>query len=283
MAPFLKSEVETVKITVLIENTAAEGLKCEHGLSLLIEFQGERILLDAGTTDLFLENAAMMGISLEGIQTCVLSHGHYDHSGGFGSYLTQNQEAVVYMMKHADEEYYSKLESPHPIGIPENVLNMHRDRFVFVDKFAKLKEKVYLVPHATEGLEEIGARAELFKKVGDRLVADDFAHELSLVYDTEKGLVIFNSCSHGGVKNIVGEVQLAFPDKKLYAFIGGLHMKGDIFTEEEIREVAEYLKETGVQYLYTGHCTGEKAFTILKDQAGELVQELKAGKIIDIL
>ena len=271
-----------MKIKVLIENTAAEGLNCEHGLSMLIEFQGERILLDAGTTDLFLENAAMMGISLEGIQTCVLSHGHYDHSGGFGTYLEQNQEAVLYLMEHADEEYYSCKGELHEIGVPRTVIEKHRKRMKFISKITKLREHVYLVPHSTKRLEVIGARAGLFRKDGEELVPDDFRHEMSLVYDTEKGLVIFNSCSHGGVKNILQEVQAAFPDKKVYAFIGGLHMKGDIFTEEEIRGVAEYLKETGVQYLYTGHCTGEKALEILRSQAGNMVQALFSGQVIDM-
>ena len=271
-----------MKITVLVENTATEPLKSEHGLSMLIEFQGEKILLDAGTTDLFLENAEVMGVSLEGIKKCVLSHGHYDHSGGFGTYLEQNQKATLYMMKHADELYYSGKGELHEIGIPKEVLEKHRNRFVFVESVTKLQENVYLVPHSTDGLEQIGARTMLFKKVGEQLLPDDFQHELSLVFDTEPGLVIFNSCSHGGAKNIISEVQKVFPGKKIYAFIGGLHMKGDSFNEDEIIEVAEYLKKAGVQYLYTGHCTGERALQILKKCGGDMVQELTTGKVIDI-
>lgn len=282
MTPFFESRGETVKITVLIENTALEPLKCEHGLSMLIEFQDERILLDAGTTDLFLENAERMNVSLEGIQTCVLSHGHYDHSGGFATYLEQNQEAVLYMMEQADEEYYSLKGELHQIGIPKTVIESHRKRIKFINKITKLREQVYLVPHHTKGLDAIGARAGLYRKDGNELVPDDFRHELSLVFDTSQGLIVFNSCSHAGVKNIIPEVQNAFPSKKIYAFLGGLHMKGDVFTEEEIRGVADYLKAEGVQYLFTGHCTGEKAFAILKDQAGDMVQELTTGKIIDI-
>ena len=99
---------------------------------------------------------------------------------------------------------------------------------------------------------------------------------------TEQGLVIFNSCSHGGTKNIIGEVQKVFPSKNVYAFLGGLHMKGDSFTGDEIIEVAEYLKKAGVQYLYTGHCTGERALQILKKCGGDMVQELTTGKVIDI-
>ncbi len=271
-----------MKITVLIENTAIEPLKCEHGLSMLIEFQGEKILLDAGTTDLFLENAERMGVLLKGIKKCVLSHGHYDHSGGFGTYLEQNQKATLYLMEKADGIFYSGKGDLHEIGIPREVVEKHRSRMQFIKTITKLQENVYLVPHSTEGLEQIGARTNLFKKVGEELLPDDFQHELSLVFDTEQGLIIFNSCSHGGVKNIICEVQKELPDKEIYAFIGGLHMKGDSFTEDEIIEVAEYLKNAGVQYLYTGHCTGENALQILKKYGGNMVQELTTGKVIDI-
>jgi len=185
-------------------------------------------------------------------------------------------------MKHADEVYYSGKGGLHEISIPKEVLEKHRNRFVFIEKVTKLQENVYLVPHSTKGLEEIGERTQLFKSVGGELVPDDFQHEQSLVFDTKQGLVIFNSCSHGGTKNIICEVQKEFPGKKIYAFIGGLHMKGDSFTEDEIIEVAEYLKNVGVQYLYTGHCTGERALQILKKYGGNMVQELTTGKVIDI-
>ncbi len=271
-----------MKIKVLVENTATAPLECEHGLSLLIEFQEERILLDAGSTDLFLRNAERMGVHLADIKVCVLSHGHYDHAGGFAAYLQQNPEAKLYMMKYADGEFYSGKDGFHAIGIPHEVLEAHRSRFVFIDSVTELKEHIYLVPHSTAGLEEIGMRTKLYKKVGEELLPDDFGHELSLVYDTEQGLVVFNSCSHGGVQNIISEVQKVLPNKKVYAFIGGLHMKGDVFTEEEIAEMAKYMQKAGVRYLYTGHCTGQKAFEILKEQGGDMVQALTSGMVIEI-
>ena len=279
---FLQMKGNRMRITVLVENTAMEPLRCEHGLSLFIEFQGENYLLDAGTTDLFLENAKRLDVPVYDVKTCILSHGHYDHSGGFGTYLSENKEAVLYMMEHADEEYLSGKGELHEIGIPKEVIERHRERFHFINQVTRLAENVYLVPHHSEGMEQIGRRAKLYKMVDGELMPDDFKHELSLVLDTEKGLVICNSCSHGGVKNIVSEVQERFPGKTLYAFVGGLHMKGGEFSEEEIRGVAEYLKSKEIQYLYTGHCTGEAAFQILKKYGGDMVQDLMTGKVIDI-
>lgn len=276
-----------MKITVLVENTGKEPLKCEHGLSLLIEFQDEKYLLDAGTTDIFITNANSLDVNIMDIKKSILSHGHYDHSGGFGTYLHDNKQAIVYAMKTADREYYSGSGELHEIGIPKVVLREHGKRFYYVDKVTELAKDVYLIPHNTTGLEQIGARAKLYKKQGEEYLPDDFSHELSLVFDTEKGLILFNSCSHGGVQNIVKEVQAALPGKKIYAYVGGLHMKGKqdgkeicTFSQEEIETLVDYLKLCGVEQLYTGHCTGKMALEMLKSYGGNMVQELSTGQVI---
>lgn len=266
-----------MKVTVLIENTAPENLVCEHGLSFLIEFEQQKYLLDAGSTDLFLENAKRLGVYLKDVKTCILSHGHYDHSGGFHTFLNENKEAYLYLMKSADEEYYSTKGELHEIGIPKVLLASHKERFIRVEKTIKLKENVYLIPHNAKDLDLIGKRAGLYKKVGKELSPDDFAHEMSLVFDTQQGLVIFNSCSHAGVKNIISEVQNVLPGKLVYAFIGGLHMKGTTFSKEEIQEIAILARKAGMRLLYTGHCTGEEAYKILKEADQSLIQQLTSG------
>lgn len=278
-----------MKITVLVENTGKEPLKCEHGLSLLIEFQGNKYLLDAGTSDIFMENAKRLDENILDIKTCFLSHGHYDHSGGFGTYLQENQDAVVYAMNTADQEFFSGSGEWHEIGIPKGILEAHGKRFYYVDKVTEISEGVYIIPHNTSGLAQIGERAKLYRKQDEEYLPDDFAHELSLVFETEKGLVLFNSCSHGGVQNIVKEVQEALPGRNVYAYLGGLHMKGkqngkDIctFTVSEVEDLVDFLKTCGVEYLYTGHCTGEPALELLKTSGGEMVHELTTGKIIEL-
>lgn len=278
-----------MKITVLVENSACVPFQGEHGLSIVIEYKGTPYLLDAGTTDLFLENARLLNAPIWDVKTCFLSHGHYDHSGGFGTYLSKNKETVLYMMKSAVGEFYSGSGEVHPIGIPIEVLQKHKDRFQFVDDVLKVEEGIYLIPHHTEGLAQIGERAKLYRKVGNGWMPDDFSHEMSLVFDTEKGLVIFNSCSHGGAKNIIREVLEALPNKNVYAFVGGLHMKDKkdgqeicLFSEKEIEELSEELKQSGLEYLYTGHCTGKPAIELLKKYMGGQVKELYIGLCIEL-
>ena len=279
-----------MKIYTLIEDIPVEEYKTEHGLSILIETEQGNYLLDAGTTDAFLENAEKMSLNVGNVKCSVLSHGHYDHSGGYATYLEQNPAVNVYAAKGADEIYYSGTGGRiHEVGIPGNVLPAYGKHFVYVDTVTEIGEQVWVIPHTTKGLEVFGERATLYKKCGDGYVPDDFLHEQSLVFDTPKGLVIFNSCSHGGVRVIIEEVKAALPDKKIHAFVGGLHMKGKIdgnevciFTEKEVKDMADYLIKEGVDILYTGHCTGMVAFGMLKKHLGERIVKLTTGEAQEI-
>lgn len=288
-----------MKIQVLIENTADlkinSNLKPEHGLSIYIEYQGKKILLDAGTTQAFMENAKNMNADIENADFCVLSHGHYDHSGGFAKYLEENRDKKVYAMKTSIEEYYSGSGGHiHEIGIPKEVYPKYKDNFIlidgtFTDKGVEISNGIFIIPHNTKDLEKIGERAKLYKKVNDNYVPDDFSHELSLVFDTEKGLVVFNSCSHSGIINIMEEIRAYFGNREICAFFGGLHMKGMkdnveicTFTEAEIESMTDYLKENRLSKLYTGHCTGLVGFELIKKYMGEKAEYLMTGKTIVI-
>lgn len=279
-----------MRIHVLIEDTPVEGYKTEHGLSLMIEYNGKQYLLDAGTSDAFLENAEKMSIDVKNVQFSVLSHGHYDHSGGYARYLAENPEVKVYAMETAGGDYYSGNGGViHYAGVPKDVLPVFANQFIFIHKVTQIAEDIYLVPHSTSGLEKLGERALLYKKCGEEYLPDDFAHEQSLVFDTEEGIVIFNSCSHAGMPVIIEEVKKVFPGKAIYAFVGGLHMKGKrdseeicIFPEEEMKEIAKYLKETGLKKLYTGHCTGKVAYQMLEGLIGEMIGKLDTGKVIEL-
>lgn len=115
------------------------------------------------------------------------------------------------------------------------------------------------------------------------LAPEGFQHEQSLVFETAHGLVIFNSCSHGGVANIVNEVRQALPDKKIYAYIGGFHLKApgvqDAMncTEQEVEALGRSLLELGIERIYTGHCTGKQGFQVLKGVMGEKLELLRTG------
>ena len=98
--------------------------------------------------------------------------------------------------------------------------------------------------------------------------------------ETDKGLVIVNSCSHGGAANIINEVAAAFPDKTVYALIGGFHLYNK--PASEVRALAEKIRRTGVAYVCTGHCTGDDAYAWLHETLGDRLAYMATGTTFTI-
>ena len=268
-------------ITVLSDNNGTDLLPGEWGLSILIEHNGLRILLDAGASDLFLKNAAALGKDLRRLDFAVLSHAHYDHADGFVSLLRENPALRLYVRKSVLCDCYARKESGMEyIGAAPALLEEYEDRLVRVDGDCKLAEGVWLIPHKRPHRARIGAREQMYIKSCCILYPDDFSHEQSLVFETEKGLCIFNSCSHAGASEIIGEVCDTFPGQKVRAYVGGFHLYQK--TPEEVARFAARLEACGVETILTGHCTGDAAFAILKARLGGRVTQFRAGLETDI-
>ena len=133
-----------MKVTVLVENTALEGLLCEHGLSLLIEHKDKKYLLDAGQSKMFMLNASKLNADIAGVEYAILSHGHYDHSGGFFEYIKENK-VKVHAMNSAFGDYYSSKGGMHEISVPKEIKETHTDAFEFHNKVTELSEGIYFV------------------------------------------------------------------------------------------------------------------------------------------
>lgn len=277
-----------MKITVLMENTALEGcgLTPEHGLSLYIEHRGKKLLLDAGSSGKFADNAQALGIDLSAVELAALSHGHYDHADGLRWFFRINSRAKVYVRPGADGPHFSMgKDGPYFIGIHRDICTQFRDRFAAVEGLYELTEGAWLVP---DMVREASGRSDglLYKRGEDDFIPDDFRHEQSLVLEGEKGLVVLNSCSHGGIVNIVRGVLGQLPGKKVYAVVGGLHMaaKGQgalNCTPEYVFQVADALKELGVEEVHTGHCTGEIALGLLRERFGPGCHALATGQVLE--
>lgn len=263
-----------MKAKVIVDNIADNGIPGEWGLSIYIEHGDVRILLDTGASDLFAENAEKMGINLSGVDYGVLSHAHYDHAGGMSKFFALNPAASFYL-RDKSMCYDKKFLFYKYSGGMKATLKNYADRIVYAEGDYHLAEGVYLIPHHTEGLEEIGRREKMYVKDNFGFKPDSFSHEQSLVLDTSKGLVIFNSCSHGGAANIINEVAGVFPGRKVYGIIGGFHLYNK--SETEVRELAKKIRETGIEYVCTGHCTGKKAYAILKEELGGMLHQLHVG------
>ncbi len=257
-----------MKITALTENTAKNScFECEHGLSLYIETDNHKILFDTGQTDIFLHNAEKLAIDLSQIDIAVISHGHYDHTGGLSAFLEINKSAPVYLSRHAFKPYYNGNEKY--IGMDTRL--KENPRLIFTGDCTEITDGLSL--HSCNQAEkqfELGSFG-LNIKVGESFQPDDFRHEQYLLIEENGKKVLISGCSHKGVLNIVKWFE---PD----VLIGGFHFS-KLPLDETLKKYALYLDSFPTLY-YTCHCTGKEQYEFMKKHMNRL-HYLSTGKTIE--
>ena len=270
-----------LRITVLVENSAPPWLRAEHGLSLWLEYRGECCLLDAGQSGAFAQNADRLGIDLSRARLALLSHGHYDHAGGLAAFCERNAQAPICCRPEALGRCLHRAPGrpDREIGIPQTVLAACARRFRPVEGAAEVLPGLWLLPHTAPGLERRARQTGMYRTGPDGPVPDDFAHEQTVALELEEGLVLLNSCSHGGMDTVVREARAALPGRRILAVLGGFHLgiRRLEYSPEEVRALGRRLADLGVETVYTGHCTGEEGFSLLREALGERCRALTTG------
>ena len=241
-----------MRIISLVENTIAnEGLASEHGLSLYIETNNQKILFDMGQSDLFAENASRLGIDLTQVDLAVLSHGHYDHGGGLKTFLKINSKAPVYISKHAFGQYFNGTEKY--IGL--EICLKDSDRIIFTEGQIELAEGLTLYDCNDRVKSYNLGSFGLNKKVEDIFVPDDFLHEQYLCIHENGKKILISGCSHKGILNIVEWFR---PN----VLVGGFHFS-KLPLDETLEKYAKILDKYDTEY-YTCHCTGMMQYHFMK-------------------
>ncbi len=271
-----------MRIVNLIENTpGVEGCLYEHGLSFYIETKKHKLLVDIGASDALIHNAKVLGIDLTAVDTVILSHGHYDHSGGILAFAKMNPTAKIYMQKNAVGEYYHKDEVVEKyIGIDREIKDL--SQVVWVDGNLVIDDELELFSNVTGRRLWPQGNLELKELVDKEFLQDEFSHEQYLVItDGDKKLLI-SGCAHNGVLNILEKYCTLYGENP-YAMISGFHMRKKTgYTDEDIavmEETARELCNTDTIF-YTGHCTGEYPFEVMKKILGEQLIYVHSGEEI---
>jgi 7,8-dihydropterin-6-yl-methyl-4-(beta-D-ribofuranosyl)aminobenzene 5'-phosphate synthase len=280
-----------MKVSVLVENSVcksnSKNLKSEHGLSIYIETEGSKILFDTGQSDLFIRNAEKMNIDLSGVDFLFISHGHFDHGGGLQHFLKINKKAKIYMQKNAFQKYYTRILGfiPYYVGLNQKVLFQNPDRFNFIGKDMFLDENIVLLVGFNENFPQPEANKSLFEKTNDKFLPDKFKHEIALLLIEKNEKVIFSSCSHSGIINILEKANTYFGEMRIKAVFGGFHIHNPINKKNENPEYIKKLTERILvidSVFYTGHCTGEENFMTLREKMGNNIQTLNTGEIFNV-
>jgi 7,8-dihydropterin-6-yl-methyl-4-(beta-D-ribofuranosyl)aminobenzene 5'-phosphate synthase len=276
-----------MRIVNLIENTeGVRGCAFAHGLSFYIETGKHKLLVDLGPSEVTLENASKLGIDLGAVDIVILSHGHYDHSGGIISFSRINKHADIYMQRLAAGNYYSDngekegSDRYRYIGIDKEIKDLPQVRYLDGDYVIDDEISVFVMDEPA--IRRPFTNFRLKEKVDGAYIQDEFRHEQYVVITEGNRKILISGCAHNGILNILGEYERKYaaqPD----AVISGFHlMKKSGYTDDEITEIidtAKRLKEYRTIF-YTCHCTGVEAYESMRCIMGDQLRYVHSGEEI---
>jgi len=229
-----KDKVESgrIRLQVVFNNVPyKQGLETSWGFACVIERPDATLLFDTGDNgDILLSNMRHLGLDPDKVGAVVLSHFHWDHTGGLEAFLLRNPNVTVYMPASFPGEFQQAVAS-----FGASVVAVSGPR--------SLMDRTYSTG-------EMGAAIP----------------EQALVLETKEGLVLITGCAHPGVADMAERAKTQFK-KDLYLVMGGFHLGG--MGEHEILDVIQRLQALGVQKVAPSHCTGEKAIHMFREAWGE--------------
>lgn len=234
-----------MKISVLTDNYAGAGFLAEHGLSFLVETQGEKILFDTGATDVFLQNAKKLNINIDEVKTVVLSHGHWDHGNGLihlkNKKLITHPNAFIKRYRKSNNEYLGLYQTFEQISTNFEV-HLSSKQF-------KISEKVFYLGE----IERKFDFEQWLTPYVDEFGNPDFITDDSAMAIVENGeLNIVTGCSHSGICNIIEHAKKVTGISKISTVIGGFHLKK---ANNRTKKTIQYFKEQKIKNILPSHCT----------------------------
>ena len=259
-------------IHCIVDTLAETGYMPEFGLSLFLEANGRRILFDTGAGEALVPNAARMGLDLNSTTDIVLSHGHYDHTGGLAK-LAPPPRTPVYVGRDIVEPCWSLHDdgTKHRITMPpESQAVLSRCDVYEIKAFTEISPGRFLTgPIPRESGDDCGGH----------FFSDEACTMPNLIPEEQALLlasgVLITGCCHAGIINTVEVCRKVRPDIAIRTIIGGLHLRHA--SEERLERTAAYLASLDLERLVLMHCTGENATEYLRSRLTCEVATLPVG------
>lgn len=272
-----------MRIINLVENELGEtGCEAAHGLSFYVETKNHKLLFDTSPSEVVLRNAQKLGVDLTAVDTVILSHGHYDHSGGIIAFMELNPNAKIYMQHNAGGDYYAydgEDKGFRYIGIEKKILSLSQVQLLEGD--TKIDDELQLFTVDKRAFPLPSTNKRLRELHGVEYKQDEFKHEQNLLLTADGKKILFCGCAHNGILNVMETIERKFGSDSLPDLvIGGFHlMKRTEFSETdtaEVSEIANRLKSYKAHFA-TCHCTGLPVFNQMKEIMGEQLSYVHSG------
>lgn len=270
-----------MKLSLIVENkTFQEHIHAEHGLALLIETDEKTILFDSGESDALMKNAMLMGVDLSKVDFALLSHGHFDHSGGFPHFNQINPDAKIYLHKSAFKETYDIGKDGSPtgqnLGVQWNEGQKQRmePNLVFTDGPVYITDNIVISGSIPEHMRETRT-GQFLEKTDGGYELDTMDHEQFLIIKENGKLYVFSGCSHNGVVPVVEYARQLFPDHEIQLLFGGFHLYTSPY--DQLLFDVRRISSLDVECFMPVHCTGLTATFKMKELLGDRCIILNSG------
>ena len=275
-----------MQVTCLVDDAVQRGSPFwgEHGLAFLIESDGQRVLFDTGQSGTVLQhNLQLLEVKPAQFDAVAISHGHYDHTGGLPSLLQQVRPGTPF---HASPELFRGRFAQRDGALEEVGLGLSREelacrmRLVLSPEPQEIISSVWTTGEISERPHPQGSSPSHRMRDGDRLVADAYRDDISLVLRSGSDLMLLCGCCHAGLLNTLEHVQRTF-EGRVVVVAGGLHLTSA--STAELQHIGQVLAAMpGLRQVSPNHCSGETAFIALTQTLGSsIVQPCPAGTVLE--
>lgn len=253
-------------IRIVVDNKAADGFVAEHGFALWLEADERMVLFDTGNKDALQPNSRKLNLSFTDLTDLVLSHGHYDHTGGVETVLQETSTIQLYLHQAAMQPRYS--------GDHDEARSVRMSAGAMKSLSSLKDESIHWLTHPFKISKQIGitgpiSRLTDYEDTGGAFFYDPWGKRPDPIEDdnavwvhTAKGLVICVGCSHAGIVNTLGAIMDVTGETKIHTVIGGLHLLNA--SPDRLQKTVDALNTFDIGQLIACHCTGDDAFAYLE-------------------